>query len=32
MFIAVRIDIIEEQGSRACLKNTGENSLRSGLA
>jgi hypothetical protein len=32
MFIAVRMNITEAQGSRACLMNTGENSLRSGLA
>jgi hypothetical protein len=32
MFIAARINIIDDQGSSACLINTGENSLHSGLA
>jgi hypothetical protein len=32
MFIAVRMNITYDQGSRACLMNTSENSLRSGLA
>jgi hypothetical protein len=32
MFIAVRINITDNQGSRVCLMNTSEHSLRSGLA
>jgi hypothetical protein len=32
MFIAVRMNVADDQGSRACLMNTGENSLHSGLA
>jgi hypothetical protein len=32
MFIAVRMNITDDQGSRACLLNTGKNSIHSGLA
>jgi hypothetical protein len=32
MYIAVRMNLTDEQESRACLMNTGENSLRSELA
>jgi hypothetical protein len=32
MFIAIRMNITDEQGSRVCLMNTGEKSLHSGLA
>jgi hypothetical protein len=32
IFIAVRMDITDDQGSRACLMNTVENSLHSGPA
>jgi hypothetical protein len=32
MFIAVRMNITDEQRSRACLMNTDENSLCSGQA
>jgi hypothetical protein len=31
MFIAVRMNITDDQGSEACLMNSGENFLRSGL-
>jgi hypothetical protein len=30
MFIAVRINIADEQGSRVCLMNTGETSFAAG--
>jgi hypothetical protein len=32
MFIAVRMNITDDQGSWACLKNNGKNSLYSELA
>jgi hypothetical protein len=32
MFITVRMNITDDQGSRACLMYTGENSLHSRLA
>jgi hypothetical protein len=32
MFIAAGMNITDDQGSSACLMNTGENSLHSGLA
>jgi hypothetical protein len=32
MFIALRMNITDKQGSRACLMNTDENSFLSGLA
>jgi hypothetical protein len=32
MFVAVRMNITDNQGSRACLMNTGKNSLCSRLA